>query len=293
MKRAVIVLTAALFLFSCSCGKTENNDADKMQKEAEQYESEQIIVQGDDADQTVEMREDTGTDTANARGNTGGGEEGECKIHVESLYHTIPYTLIDKVGNDRFREWIASLPDDYNENGCTDPFSLVRFLRDFNFTPEEITEFVYGPNYYNLYGDIESLCAGDFDKYEESVKRTNYDADDAQRLSSEQSIKIRILLYLKDSGNDEWVELYNTITKDGQFSYTHTWSIPEIVYKPGITQDVLEDALHKIHYNEFLNCTIPTFDYDFSLIYEGDGLYSEIEELRPVQVDELLRVKDS
>ena len=292
MKKTFVNLAVALLLLLsvCSCGKTSEDSSEMADKEKSTLSTAfESIPTTQNYEGNRQTNTNDGSDTISDQpSGISGGEEGICQVHVQKSYHTIPYSLISKVGNDRFNEWIASLPDNYNENGCTAPCSLVIFVQDFNFTSEQIAEFAYGADYYGLYGDVKSLCSGDFDRFEESSKLINYDEDYAQRLSSEHNIKVRILNYLKDSGNIEWIDLYNSITKNGQFNYTHTWSIPEIVYKTGISQDVLEDAWHKIQYNEFLNCQVETFDYDFSLIYKND-FNKEIADLYPIQVDELLR----
>jgi len=231
----------------------------------------------------------TEPDPPETKGPMGGGEEGVCPLHDINAYHSIPGSLIDKVGEENFQAWLDSLPDDYDKDGCTDACNIVDFLIYFNFTPEEIEEFVYKEEYYSLPGDIDALLRGDYESFEKSFRIGNYSEKFAEQLSSERALKIFILEYLRDSGNQEWIDLYNELTQNGKRYDVDTWSIPEIVYKTDLTQAELEAILEDLQYNEFLNCSVNTFNYDFSPIYSEEGLHKEIDELYPVLVDKLLR----
>ena len=233
----------------------------------------------------------TVTDPADTLRNIGGGEEGVCPVHDQGTYHSIPGELIEKVGEENFTNWLESLPADYDEEGCNSACNIVRFLQDFNFSLEEIRDLAFGEEYYSEFGNanIEALIKGDFDEFEKSFRIENYDVDRAEKVSSEWVIKLNLLKYLENSGDPALLGIFNEITSNGEKYKIASWSIAEIVYETGITQDVLEDIWHDVQYNEFLNVAVNTFDYDFSIIYEGDGLHKEIEELYPVQVDELLR----
>ncbi|MBQ7501014.1 MAG: hypothetical protein IJT91_08980, partial [Clostridia bacterium] len=104
-------------------------------------------------DQTTEP--EPGTDPANTTDpvettrNIGGGEEGVCPVHDTEPYHAISGLLIDMVGGERFEEWLESLPEEYDDNGCTDPVNIVSFIQYFKLTDEQICDFAYGPDYYN------------------------------------------------------------------------------------------------------------------------------------------------
>ena len=264
MKKCLFWLFFVLLIILTSCSNVSKNN-----------------IAADDSDVAVVSGEPD---------NIGGGSSGECPVHGSGTYHSIPGSLLEAVSEEDFGTWLASLPDDYNVNGCNSACNVVSFIEHFGFSDQELEEAAYGAEYYSSpWWDIEALLARDYDKFEKSGRLENYDYDECNKRSSEFAIKIHLLDYLRDSKNAEWVELYNTLTDGGKFYKVYEWSFAELVYHTGITQNVLEELVEEQSYNEFLDTPVLVYEYDFSPIYEGDGLREEIKTMHPVQVDELLR----
>lgn len=231
-----------------------------------------------------------------------------CPVHENNpsvSYMFIPRALVDYVGIDKVNAWIESNCEsgEINErsDGCTCTNAFPMFVEYFDIPNEQIVDYYYNQGGYYIHSwDLDIILSRDWEAFNEYIaafsdieySHLEYGVE-VEKRTNEEHLKQRMLVYIKNSSDENLKEYWNTLTDNGTDFNVAKWSIAEFVDKTGIDIDILNAIIESFCYYPRSEVKRPMFEYDFSLLYDEESMAYFLENpdgLYPVQLDELLHM---
>ncbi len=172
-----------------------------------------------------------------------------CEVHHQS-YHSIPYDLVEYIGEDEFLKW-TELEDKFEPlDGCYSNKTIYNCIHYFD-VPREVLEKIYFDTlWHSCMWNIDALYSKDVSESDEFYRHTDEISTVMYKRAALSTLKSRIA----DNHWEEW-----SVVHENRYPLAKH-SMKYIVEFLDISREEVEEYISKINFDA-------TYDYDLDTLY--------------------------